>query len=692
MFKTKKKGFTLVELVIVIAVIAILAAVLVPTFSNVIQASKVSKDKVLVRNLNLTAVAAEKNWGVPETVTESVRRLEREGLAEEDFILTSRGTYLVYDLINNRYSIYDTASKSFIFYDANFEIDISTPEARINYWRFDDKTTCTEDNLKDFSIYLFKTCEDTTVNVSTGIDVGNNKNITTINYSNNLDCEVTICTNSTNTTLNIDAPYNTINHYGAVGKVDIARIDMNCYYEKGQASYVKVTEGKVVASAGGIIDVVFANNTDGSKVAVIKETNAIINTGYTSVEATHTVNVARPNGIGLTYSIDGISASDFVEFVEATADYAVSTAQEAEKEAEKYSDPNSLPTGYFEDPFVDYDPGVSAVDEDVDIVINRDYASTLYIVIEDDEIYVGINDSFQFADVVDLNANVNALLAHDDSDSECAGAELEDVTSSDQSILFVDFNDMTTDQQFEAKKNGKVTVTFSFDCGDELELVILVVGDSETGNTCKIGGTEYAKLGDAFTAATNGQTITLIRDISLGTDIGSIIANNDKTITLDLNGHYISTPLWITNISVNIIDSSEDQTGKVDIVTFSCADGVHDDITDELIEDWRDRPAKLTLIGGSYKQIDASWYGIVEIAGAKIYNSDVNDYAIQATGASQSNIIVKSGIVIGRLTETRLFNSFIVLGGIFNTNLDGYLAQGYMTESIGGGMVRVIAK
>ena len=36
MLKTKKKGFTIVELVIVIAVIAILAAVLIPTFASVI--------------------------------------------------------------------------------------------------------------------------------------------------------------------------------------------------------------------------------------------------------------------------------------------------------------------------------------------------------------------------------------------------------------------------------------------------------------------------------------------------------------------------------------------------------------------------------------------------------------------------------------------------------------------------------
>ena len=37
MKKTNKKGFTIVELVIVIAVIAILAAVMIPTFGNIIE-------------------------------------------------------------------------------------------------------------------------------------------------------------------------------------------------------------------------------------------------------------------------------------------------------------------------------------------------------------------------------------------------------------------------------------------------------------------------------------------------------------------------------------------------------------------------------------------------------------------------------------------------------------------------------
>lgn len=45
MKNNKKKGFTIVELVIVIAVIAILAAVLIPTFSNVV--TKANKSAAL---------------------------------------------------------------------------------------------------------------------------------------------------------------------------------------------------------------------------------------------------------------------------------------------------------------------------------------------------------------------------------------------------------------------------------------------------------------------------------------------------------------------------------------------------------------------------------------------------------------------------------------------------------------------
>ncbi len=54
-----KKGFTIVELVIVIAVIAILAAVLIPTFSSLIKKANESADLQNTRNMNTVIAANE---------------------------------------------------------------------------------------------------------------------------------------------------------------------------------------------------------------------------------------------------------------------------------------------------------------------------------------------------------------------------------------------------------------------------------------------------------------------------------------------------------------------------------------------------------------------------------------------------------------------------------------------------------
>lgn len=58
MKKLNKKGFTIVELVIVIAVIAILAAVLIPTFATVIQKANESAALQQARNTYTEYIAA----------------------------------------------------------------------------------------------------------------------------------------------------------------------------------------------------------------------------------------------------------------------------------------------------------------------------------------------------------------------------------------------------------------------------------------------------------------------------------------------------------------------------------------------------------------------------------------------------------------------------------------------------------
>jgi len=56
--KNNRKGFTIVELVIVIAVIAILATVLVPVFSNVITKAKESAALQEAKNIHTNYIAS----------------------------------------------------------------------------------------------------------------------------------------------------------------------------------------------------------------------------------------------------------------------------------------------------------------------------------------------------------------------------------------------------------------------------------------------------------------------------------------------------------------------------------------------------------------------------------------------------------------------------------------------------------
>lgn len=72
MKNTKKRGFTIVELVIVIAVIAILASALIPTFANVVTKAKKTAALQEARNAYTDYLAnyvTEHKGSLPTTVT-----------------------------------------------------------------------------------------------------------------------------------------------------------------------------------------------------------------------------------------------------------------------------------------------------------------------------------------------------------------------------------------------------------------------------------------------------------------------------------------------------------------------------------------------------------------------------------------------------------------------------------------------
>lgn len=103
-FKAIKKGFTLVELVIVIAVIAVLSAVLIPVFGNVVKDSRVSALKASLKtctsNLIMYSLYNQVDYYTPSVIREFLKSEGIKGLTSEDSEFCEDGYSIWYNQQN----------------------------------------------------------------------------------------------------------------------------------------------------------------------------------------------------------------------------------------------------------------------------------------------------------------------------------------------------------------------------------------------------------------------------------------------------------------------------------------------------------------------------------------------------------------------------------------------------------------
>lgn len=104
--KNTRKGFTITELVIVIVVIAILAAVLIPTFASLIKKANVSADTQMVRNLNTALVMAEAEEEIDE-FSEVLSAARDAGYIISNLNPTTDNCYFVWESTTNQFLLVD---------------------------------------------------------------------------------------------------------------------------------------------------------------------------------------------------------------------------------------------------------------------------------------------------------------------------------------------------------------------------------------------------------------------------------------------------------------------------------------------------------------------------------------------------------------------------------------------------------
>ena len=106
MRNTNKKGFTIVELVVVVAVIAILAAVLIPTFSGIIKKANQSKDQQAIANMN-KVVAEAASLDDFDYAGDAINALYAKGYNAGKLLAFTKDHHYAYDFEKNTFCLLD---------------------------------------------------------------------------------------------------------------------------------------------------------------------------------------------------------------------------------------------------------------------------------------------------------------------------------------------------------------------------------------------------------------------------------------------------------------------------------------------------------------------------------------------------------------------------------------------------------
>lgn len=243
MNKNCKKGFTIVELIIVIAVIAILAAVLIPTFSNLIKRANVANDTALVRNLN-TALAAD-GAKQHDTMREALAAANAFGYDVSKINAKADGNEILWDSYNDCFVYKDESGINYIP-----DSQIKGEEGKgAQLWHIANKGT--SDISSEYSNYLGEGTYAGTLNVSTGLDVGDHTEVTAVEYTGKGENVIIYMNGGTLTVTETNATAQQY-FYGSASQADITT-GTSCFHVYGAIAKTNVLAGKVVAENGSMV-------------------------------------------------------------------------------------------------------------------------------------------------------------------------------------------------------------------------------------------------------------------------------------------------------------------------------------------------------------------------------------------------------------------------------------------------------
>ncbi len=259
MKRNDKKGFTIIELVVVIAVIAILAAVLIPTFSSIIKKAKISNDTQLVKNLN-TALAADTDSH--KTMTDALAAAAEFGYDVAKINASATDNEILWDSANDLFCYLNDGTIEYIP-----EFSPSTKPADYQYWAIYAEFP----TAQTYSVYWNSenALPDDTV-LTVGFDTGKYATNLDLTYKGSTSAQVVVI-RTNGGTLTIDADKDTVHHYGNASTVNVTAVAPDSYHAYGTVGVITVKKGHVVVESSATVSMVTksTDSTEGTDTVTV---------------------------------------------------------------------------------------------------------------------------------------------------------------------------------------------------------------------------------------------------------------------------------------------------------------------------------------------------------------------------------------------------------------------------------------